>query len=228
MIEAESCKEVFLIQPSQRLEHERSNLRIKRRINIIEAAQIVFTNKGFEQATMQEIAKEAGLGVATIFRYFPKKEQLIVSVASRIVQSEFEVLSEIVRGKGNCYDKLDRIFGALIFFQNTEHQRNSKLIEAFECYVAMSKEPLEDIEIYQAQYNKLIALFSELALLGEQDGSVRTDHMTADTIITMMNVFGNFSKKMAMLNGIAAFHTQVEEAEQFKILKKLFLDQLRA
>lgn len=168
------------------------------------------------------------MGVATIFRYFPKKEQLIVSVASRIVQSEFEVLSEIVRGPGNCYDKLDRIFGALIFFQNTEHQQNSKLIEAFECYVAMSKEPLEDIEIYQAQYNKLIALFSELALLGEQDGSVRTGNMTADTIITMMNVFGNFSKKMAMLNGIAAFHTQVEEVEQFKILKKLFLDQLRA
>ncbi|MEK5373437.1 TetR/AcrR family transcriptional regulator [Paenibacillus sp. FSL P2-0173] len=53
----------------------------------MEAAQIVFTNKGFEQATMQEIAKEAGLGVATIFRYFPKKEQLIVSVASKIVQS---------------------------------------------------------------------------------------------------------------------------------------------
>jgi hypothetical protein len=70
----------------------------------------------------------------------------------------------------------------------------------------MSKEPLEDIEIYQEQYNKLIALFSELALLGEQDGYIRrTDHMTADTIITMMNVFG-----------------------QFKILKKLFLDQLRA
>ncbi|MEK5373438.1 hypothetical protein [Paenibacillus sp. FSL P2-0173] len=53
----------------------------------------------------------------------------------------------------------------------------------------MSKQPLEDIDIYQAQYNKLIALFSELALLGEQDGSVRTNHMTADTIITMMNVF---------------------------------------
>ncbi|WP_431088788.1 hypothetical protein [Paenibacillus sp. 8b26] len=100
-------------------------------------------------------------------------------------------MSEIISGKGNCYDKLDRIFGALIFFQNTEHQRNSKLIEAFECYVAMSKQPLEDIEIYQAQYNKLIALFSELTLLGEQDGSVRTDHMTADTIITMMNIFVN-------------------------------------
>ncbi|WP_190945656.1 TetR/AcrR family transcriptional regulator [Paenibacillus sp. UASWS1643] len=201
---------------------------MKRRTSIIEAAQIVFSNKGFEQATMQEVAAEASLGVATIFRYFPKKEQLIVAVASDIVQSEIEVFMDIIQGQGTCYDKLNRIFDTLIFFQQAEHQRSSKLIEAFECYVSMSKLPLEDMEIYQANYNKLITLFSELAELGEQDGSLRADSNTRETIITMMSVFGNFSKKMAMLNGIDAFQTQVNELQQFTILKKLFLDHLRA
>ncbi|SEK61014.1 TetR/AcrR family transcriptional regulator [Paenibacillus sp. OK003] len=201
---------------------------MKRRTSIIEAAQIVFFNKGFEQATMQEIAAEASLGVATIFRYFPKKEQLIVAVASEIVQSEIEVFKGILHDQGTCYDKLERIFDTLIFFQQAEHQRNSKLIEAFECYVSMSKLPLDDMEIYQANYNKLITLFTELAELGEQDGSLRTDGNTRETINTMINVFGNFSKKMAMLNGIDAFQTQVNEVQQFNILKKLFLDHLRA
>ncbi len=176
---------------------------------------------------MQQIGHEASLGVATIFRYFPKKEQLIVAVASDIVQDEIKAFEDIIRGDGTCYDKLGRIFDALIFFQQAEHQRSSKLIEAFECYVALSKEPLEDIELYQAQYDRLINLFTELAELGQKDGSVRTEGHTVNILITMMNVFGNFSKKMAMLHGISAFQTRVDEYEQFQILKKLFLEPLK-
>lgn len=176
---------------------------------------------------MQEIAQEANLGVATIFRYFPKKEHLIVAVASDIVQVEIKAFENIVRGDGTCYDKLERIFDALIFFQQAENQRSSKLIEAFECYVALSIEPLEDIELYQAHYDRLINLFTELAKLGEQDGSVRTNGNTVNILLTMMNVFGNFSKKMAMLNEINAFQTRVDPNEQFQILKKLFLEPLK-
>jgi AcrR family transcriptional regulator len=218
----------FPIQPQQRLEQERSSMKAKRRKSIIETAKAVFADKGFEQSTMQEIAREASLGVATVFRYFPKKENLIVAVASEIVQSEIEVFEKIARGEGSCYDKLSRIFDSFIFFGITGHQQSSKLIEAFECYVALSKEPLEDIALYQAQYNRLVALFSELADLGIEDGSVKTESMTKEIMITMMNVFGNFSKKMAMLNGIPAFQTQVKEAEQLHILKKMFLSQIKA
>ncbi|WP_342478136.1 hypothetical protein NYE24_04250 [Paenibacillus sp. FSL H7-0350] len=64
---------------------------------------------------------------------------------------------------------MSRIFDSFIFFGITGHQQSSKLIEAFECYVALSKEPLEDIALYQAQYNRLVALFSELADLGVKE-----------------------------------------------------------
>ncbi|MGV2966277.1 TetR/AcrR family transcriptional regulator [Paenibacillus sp. AGC30] len=194
----------------------------------MEAAKIAFLNKGFEQATMQDIADEAILGVATIFRYFPRKEQLIVAVASDIVQSEVLVFSDIIRGEGTCYDKLGRLFDSLVFFQQVESQQSSKLIEAFECYVAMSKSPLEDIEMYHSNYQQIIMLCAELAELGQKDGSVRNDANVVETINTMINVFGNFSKKTAMLNGIEAFQTKVDEAEQFNILKNIFLDHLKS
>ncbi|PRA09473.1 TetR/AcrR family transcriptional regulator [Paenibacillus sp. DR312] len=201
-------------------------MRMKRRLSIIEAAKTVFSHQGFEKSTMQEIATEANLGIATIFRYFPKKEHLIVAVASKIVESEVNAFEEIVYGQGTCYDKLERIFD-IMNFQEAKHQNNSKLIEAFECYVALSKEPLEDIHLYKAQYDKLINLFSKLSGLGELDGSIRKDNDTVDTLITMLHVFGNFSKKMSMLSGIDAFHTQVDPSEQFRILKNLFLEQLK-
>ncbi len=176
---------------------------------------------------MHEIAKAASLGVATVFRYFPKKEHLIVAVASQIVQTEVLIFKKIVHGEGTCYEKLNQIFDTLIFFQQAEHQQKSKLIEAFECYVALSKEPIENIELYQAEYNKIILLFSQLAELGEQDHSVRTSTQTAHTLITMINVFANFSKKTAMNESVHAFHTGVDTSVQFSILKQLFLDALK-
>ena len=41
---------------------------------IIEAAERVFTHKGIEKATMQDVATEAAMGVATVFRFFPVKK----------------------------------------------------------------------------------------------------------------------------------------------------------
>ncbi|WP_433956458.1 TetR/AcrR family transcriptional regulator [Paenibacillus taichungensis] len=220
-------KGVIHIQPKQRLEQERSELREKRRLCIIEAATSVFTQQGFEKATMQDIAKAASLGVATVFRYFSKKEHLIVAVASQIVRSEVVIFEKIVHGDGTCYEKLNHIFDTLIFFQQAEHQQKSKLIEAFECYVALSTEPVEHIELYQTEYNKIIGLFTELAALGEQDHSIRNGSHSVNRLITMMNVFGTFSKKMSMLEGIDAFNTRVDPSEQFSILKVLFLQSMR-
>ncbi|KAB3529689.1 TetR/AcrR family transcriptional regulator [Alkaliphilus serpentinus] len=48
----------------------------KRQIEIIEAALKVFGENGFFQGTMEEVAKEAGIGKATIYEYFSSKKEL--------------------------------------------------------------------------------------------------------------------------------------------------------
>ena len=47
------------------------------RVRILEAAVDVITIKGFKAATMREIAKEAKVGDATIYNYFPTKEKVL-------------------------------------------------------------------------------------------------------------------------------------------------------
>ncbi|MBI3793742.1 MAG: TetR/AcrR family transcriptional regulator [Nitrospinae bacterium] len=49
----------------------------KNRQKLISAAVDVITEKGFQSATMREIAKKAGLAEATIYKYFPTKEKLV-------------------------------------------------------------------------------------------------------------------------------------------------------
>ena len=43
------------------------------------AAMSVFADRGFEAASMNQVAKEAGIGKGTIYEYYPSKEELIAT-----------------------------------------------------------------------------------------------------------------------------------------------------
>lgn len=60
--------------------------RERRRQQIIVAAKRVFSEKGFNKATMEDIAKEAELSPGTIYLYFKNKDELYASLSIRILQ----------------------------------------------------------------------------------------------------------------------------------------------
>ncbi|MBI9077457.1 MAG: TetR/AcrR family transcriptional regulator [Desulfatibacillum sp.] len=45
---------------------------------IVDAAERVFGKKPFEQVSMREVAREAGIAVSSIYRYFPDQQSLFV------------------------------------------------------------------------------------------------------------------------------------------------------
>ena len=51
--------------------------RVLRKKRIINAALSVFDNSGIEKTTMGEIASEAGFGKATLYYYYPSKDDVI-------------------------------------------------------------------------------------------------------------------------------------------------------
>jgi len=60
----------------------------QRQRQIIDAAFDVFSRKGFAEATTHEIAKEAGVAVGTIYKYFQNKRDLMVAVVTDIAITE--------------------------------------------------------------------------------------------------------------------------------------------
>jgi AcrR family transcriptional regulator len=59
---------------------------------VIEAARICMARDGLD-AQMEEIAREAGVGVGTVYRHFPNKEELVEGLANE----RFERLAELAR-----------------------------------------------------------------------------------------------------------------------------------
>ncbi|WP_257450184.1 TetR/AcrR family transcriptional regulator [Archangium lipolyticum] len=54
------------------------------RERILAACRVVFTRAGFEAATLEDVAREAGVGPATVYRQFGDKQGLITTFASHI------------------------------------------------------------------------------------------------------------------------------------------------
>ncbi|MBI2200962.1 MAG: TetR/AcrR family transcriptional regulator [Armatimonadetes bacterium] len=66
--------------------HARAQLKDVRRTQILEAAARVFAWKGFDRATITEIAQAAGLSEGSIYNYFRSKEELLVHIPRQLVQ----------------------------------------------------------------------------------------------------------------------------------------------
>ncbi|MBM3450301.1 MAG: TetR/AcrR family transcriptional regulator [Armatimonadetes bacterium] len=61
----------------------------ERRAQILEAAEKVFTKRGYHGATVGEIAATARLAEGTLYLYFPSKRDLLLAVWEQIAYSSF-------------------------------------------------------------------------------------------------------------------------------------------
>ena len=54
-----------------------------RKERIITGALNVFKKSGVDNATMSDIARESGFGTATLYYYFPSKEDILIAMMER-------------------------------------------------------------------------------------------------------------------------------------------------
>jgi TetR/AcrR family fatty acid metabolism transcriptional regulator len=90
-----------------------------RKEQILKAAEGVFAQKGFQEATISDVAREAGLSDATIYEYFTSKEELLFSIPGETTRRGKELLDfhlNYVRGAANKLRSI--IYHYLWFYQN--------------------------------------------------------------------------------------------------------------
>lgn len=73
----------------------RPDVNDKRKGEIINAAEEVFTQKGFDEARMDDIAERTGLSKGTLYLYFRSKDDLIAAILERIIGREFRQLEHL-------------------------------------------------------------------------------------------------------------------------------------
>jgi len=78
----------------------------ERKQQILNAAEDVFTQKGLDDARMDDIAEQTGLSKGTLYLYFKSKDDLIIAILDRIFQHEFREMEKLVYAEQSAVDSI--------------------------------------------------------------------------------------------------------------------------
>ncbi|MFQ6083887.1 MAG: TetR/AcrR family transcriptional regulator [Candidatus Aminicenantia bacterium] len=91
-----------------------------RKKQILKAGIKVFVQKGLEGATIQDVAREAELGRATIYYYYPSKKVILREILIRGINNFFEELTKDLEKAKNEIDMVEKIIFHFIEFFKKE------------------------------------------------------------------------------------------------------------
>lgn len=195
---------------------------------IVEAAKELFTERGLNDVQMKDIAERAGAGVATVFRYFPKKDELIVEVAIRSLDAVEAEFQHIISMKSSAFERLEQLLDTLLDTQKAEQYKSARFREAFESYASFRTEPLPEIDRYLARQRQIMDLLEPLIQDGQQDGSINSSIPAKPLIVTIINSYSSFTNNVALKSSISYLDQDIQPETQQKVLKKILLDYCRA
>ena len=88
----------------------------EKRRRIITSAIKIIGEKGFQNATIAEIARDAGIGDATIYEYFKNKEDMLLKIPVEITKELIPQINEHMMGIKGAFNKLRKYIWWYIHF----------------------------------------------------------------------------------------------------------------
>ncbi len=96
--------------------NQRQELKEERRRVILEAALHVFANRGFDKATVDEVAERAGISKGAIYLYYKNKEALFFSLFERKMNEANEPIATAMRSARSLPDLVQKVVTAQLEF----------------------------------------------------------------------------------------------------------------
>src|SRR5258708_9019677 len=94
---------------------------------VVSAAMAAFTEHGADDASREEIARRAGVGIGTLYRHFPTRQALLEAVYRDQVDALRARAGELV-GSDAPGEALAAWLRALVAFSSTKHSLTSALL----------------------------------------------------------------------------------------------------
>jgi AcrR family transcriptional regulator len=89
----------------------------RNRQRILDAARVVFAERGLS-GSHDDIAREAGVGVGTVYRRFPDKEQLI----DALFEARIQEIADVARAAADNPDPWEALVGFLVHAQELQSE----------------------------------------------------------------------------------------------------------
>jgi AcrR family transcriptional regulator len=149
---------------------------VRNRERVLEAAKAVFSAGG-PDASLEAVAKAAGVGIGTLYRHFPTREALFEAVYRREVQ-QLADLAQQLKDEAEPVDALRRWMRSNVEFVATKKGMSAALA------LAAYKNP----ELFSFSFSQLTQAVSELLDRAVAAGEIRTDISAADLLRALVGM----------------------------------------
>ena len=186
-----------------------------RRKDIIDAAEEVFFLKGYDVATMDDVAKKAEFSKRTVYVYFNSKEQLYFEIMVRGYKILIEMMEAALaeRKNMNAIDRIELMSKTLYQF-NIEYPN---YFDAIMCYENGEKDFINGIpdnsrEECYALGEKIFGYLAAALADGVEEGVIRGDIEIIDTAIILWScTIGLFNMLIKKRKYIEHYHKRNSE-----------------
>jgi AcrR family transcriptional regulator len=149
---------------------------VRNRERVLEAAKLVFSAGGPE-ASLEAVARAAGVGIGTLYRHFPTREALFEAVYRREVQHLAD-LAEQLKEEAHPVDALRHWMRSNVKFVATKKGMSSAL--ALAAY--------KNSELFAASFDQLTQAVGELLGRAIATGEIRDDISPEDLLRALVGM----------------------------------------
>ncbi len=153
--------------------------KINSRKRILKASRILFTELGYEETMMEDIAEKAEVSKGTIYNYFPNKESLLIGTADEVLERVKELADNHSHVKISSLDKLKLVL--------------LEIISASVDYLSLSRRitflnSVEDSPLF-ATRKEMLAILRQLVLEAQNEGHLDAEGRVDDIVDLIMGIY---------------------------------------
>jgi len=140
-----------------------------KRVRILSAAVKVFAQKGFYNAKVADVAKNAGVADGTIYLYFKNKDDILISIFEEEMEKFIDEIKGVTAVETGSLAKLRRFIHAHLDLV----QRNPKLAQVFQLELRQSNKFIK--EYTGSKLKEYLNLIGDLIAEGQAEGLIRVE-----------------------------------------------------
>ncbi len=146
------------------------NSLIKNKKNLILDKTIeLFLADSISGVTMADIARNAGVAEATLYRHFQKKQNIVMQASSRLAEKVLKEYS-LNAGEKSGYEQISMFYSTYLDLFKA-HPDYFKFIGELDAYL-MSENDVQKSE-YESEVNVFKIIFDNAYFKGQEDGTVK-------------------------------------------------------
>ena len=151
-------------------------MREKRKNEILNAAEKVFFSKGYEKASMNDVAKEAGIAKGTLYLYFRTKKDLYFAIGNRALDIIVAKFYEIARSNSfkNGLEKVEALAYFYLDFSK-KHPDYHKFLINYHSEIVNFGDINPSVVAAYMKSGRIFRLLVSCVEEGMKDGSIRDD-----------------------------------------------------